>query len=162
MGLDLVECPDPVAQFTGRLVIERFARLEHALGQTLLDLAVLAGKKIAHLADHGVVIGLLDSSTAGPGAALDLVLQAGAGARGEHAVGTGAKRKGALQRRQGLVDCACRGEWPKISALALARATMLGDLRPGVIAAQQDVGIGFVVAKKNIEPGLETFDQVTL
>jgi len=37
---------------------------------------------------------------------------------------------------------------------------MFGDLRPGVAAAEQDVGIGLVVAKKDIEAGLEALYQV--
>ena len=79
--LDVGQRADAVAQHRGALELEVGRGLVHALRQRLLNLAVAAAQKAAHLVDDGVVLGLVDAADAGRRAALDLVLQAGPRAR---------------------------------------------------------------------------------
>jgi hypothetical protein len=88
--LDVGERANAIAQHRGLLEMEFGGGLVHALRQRLLDLAIAAPQEVAHLADDGVVVRLLDTGDARRGAALDLVLQAGPRAGREHAVGAGA------------------------------------------------------------------------
>ena len=86
--------------------------------------------------------------------------QAGAGAGGEHAVGTGAQQKGLLQDGQGLGDGMGRGEGAKILAFGVAVAPVLDDLRKGVVPGDQNVGEGFVVTQQDVVAGFQLLDQV--
>ena len=101
---DVGQGADAVAQDGGALELQIGRSLLHALRQGLLDLAIAAPQETADVLDDGVVLGLLDSADAGRGAALDLELQAGPGARGKDAVRTGAQREGALQGVERAVD----------------------------------------------------------
>ena len=127
----------------------------------LLDFAVAAAQEAAHLVDDARTR-LVDAADAGRRAALDLVLQAGPRARGEHAVGAGAQRKGALQGIERAVDRGGRGEGAEILVARLARAAMLGELRPFGVAADHDVGKRLVVAQQHVEARPEALDQVVL
>ena len=112
--------------------------------------------------DDRVVLGLLDAADAGRRAALDLVLQAGPRAGREHAVGAGAQREGALQGVERAVDRGGRGERAEILVARLARAAVLGELRPFGVAADDDVGERLVVAQQHVEARPEALDQVVL
>src|SRR3546814_16234571 len=84
------------------------------------------------------------------------------GAGREHGVAAVAQQEGALQRGDRAIDRAGRGERAEIVPLAGARASVLGDLRVGVVAAHQDVRERLVVAQQYVEPGLPALDQVAL
>ena len=160
--LDVGQRADAVAQHRGALELEVGRGLVHALRQRLLDLAVAAAQKAAHLVDDGVVLGLVDAADAGRRAALDLVLQAGPGARREHAVRAGAQREGALQGVERAVDRGGRGEGAEILVGRVAHAAVLGELRPFGVAADDDVGKRLVVAQQHVEARPEALDQVVL
>ncbi len=162
MRLDLRQRPDAVAQYRGALEFEIGRGLFHALRQCLLDLAVAPTQEAAHLLDDRGVLVLFDAPHARRRAALDLVLQAGPGARREHAVGTGAQREGALQRVERAVDRSGRGERPEVLVAGLARAAVLGELRPFGVAADDDIGKRLVVAQQHVEARPEALDQVVL
>src|SRR5690606_16426397 len=87
---------------------------------------------------------------AGRGAALDLEEQARAGAALIEGIGAGAQEERPLQRVDRARDRASRGERAEIGALARARAAMLGDLRSRMVAGNEDVRKGLVVAQKHI------------
>ena len=106
--------------------------------------------------------GLSMRPDAGRRAALDLVLQAGPRAGREHAVRAGAQREGALQRVERAVDRGGRGERAEILVARLARAAVLGELRPFGVAADDDVGERLVVAQQHVEARPEALDQVVL
>src|SRR4029079_5045769 len=111
-----------------------------ALAERLLDLAIASAQKVAQFANDGVVLGLVDAAHAGRRATLDLILQAGPGAGREHAIGAGAQREGALQGVERAVHRGRRSERPEILVAGLARAAVLGKLRPFGVATDDDVG----------------------
>ena len=160
--LDVGQRADAIAQHRRTLEFEVGRSLVHALRQRLLDLAVAPAQKAAHLVDDGAVLGLVDAADAGRRAALDLVLQAGPGARREHAVGAGAQREGALQGVERAVDRGGRGEGAEILVGGIAHAAVLGELRPFGVAADDDVGERLVVAQQHVEARPEALDQVVL
>ena len=108
------------------------------------------------------IVGFADFPGAGRGAALDLVEQAGAGAIGVKAVRAGAQKKGALQGVQGAIDGPDARERTEIISLPVARAAMLGDLRRGMIAGEQNIGKRFVVAHQDVEARLHLLDEIRL
>ena len=162
MRLDLGQRADAVAQYGSALELEIGRCLFHALRQRLLDLAVAPAQEAAHLLDDRCVLLLLDAADARRRAALDLELQAGPGARREHAVGAGPERKGALQRVERAVDRGGGGEGAEILVAGLARTAVLGELRPVGIAADDDIGKRLVVAQQHVEARPEALDQVVL
>ncbi len=92
--------------------------LLHLAGQLLFHQMAAAGQEVAGLAHQLGIAGKIDLAGAGAGAAADLIEQAGPGAAFEEAVGAGADQEGALQRRDGAIDRAGRGERPEITARA--------------------------------------------
>jgi len=130
--LDLCQRADAIAQHGSRLELQRLRRFVHARRQRLLDLAIAATQEAAHLVDDGGVLGLVDAADARRRAALDLVLQAGPRARGEHAVGAGAQRKGALQGIERAVDRHREAKGPKYSFPASRAPRCLASCGQGV------------------------------
>src|ERR1700752_40586 len=98
-----------------------------------------AGEEFGRLAHQLGVAGKIDLARAGPGAAADLVEQAGPGAALEERVGAGADQKRALQRRDGAVDRAGGSEGAEVAARPRLRAAVFQDLRRPVIARDQNV-----------------------
>ncbi len=85
--LDLRQRPDPIA-IGGRLLIGLpIGCFLHAPRQAPLDVLAPARQEIPRLSDQGVVFFRPDAPDARRGAALDLILQARAGARREDGVG---------------------------------------------------------------------------
>ena len=160
--LDMGQRANAVAQHRGPFEFEIVGGPVHALRQRLLDLAVAAAQEAAHLVDDAAIFHRIDAPDTGRRAALDLVLQAGSGARREHAVGAGAQREGALQGVERPVDRGSRGEGAEILVALLAHAAVLGELRPLGVAADHDVGERLVVAQQHVEARLEALDQVVL
>ena len=124
--------------------------------------AALAGQKRAGLAHEFGIFGLADFAGAGRRAALDLIEQAGPRAIGVKAVRAGAQQKSALQGVQGAIDGPDAREGTEILSLPVARAAMLGDLRRGMIAGEQDIGKRLVVAHQDIETRLHLLDEIRL
>ena len=160
--LDLCQRTDAIAQDRSPFEFERGGSLVHALGQRLLDFAVAAAQEPAHLVDDRRVFRFFDAADARRRAALDLVLQTGSRARREHAVGARAQREGALQGVERAVDGCGRSEGTEIFVARLTHATVLGELRPLGVAADDDVGERFVVAQQHVEAWPEALDQVVL
>ncbi len=136
------------------------ARLLHVSGDLALHLLAVAGQEVARLIDQPVVVFAGDAPDAGGAAALDLKKQTGPRARSEHRVRAGAQQKRALHQRQGFVDGAGRGEGTEIFAFPAPRAAMLDDLRPFMVARDQDVGEGLVVLEQDVVARPELLDQV--
>ncbi len=103
-----------------------------------------------------------DPADAGRRAALDLVLQAGPGARGEDAVAAAAQGERLEQGVERVVDRTGRGERPEILGLRPLGAAMLADQRELVAGAQEDVGEALVVAQDDVERRPVPLDQVGL
>ena len=134
--------------------------LLHLAGELLLHRPAAAGQEVGRLAHQLGVAGEIDLAGAGAGAALDLVQQARPGAAFEERIGAGAHQERALQRGDGAVDRADRGERPEIAPRPRLRAAMLQDLRRPVIAGDQDVGKRLVVAQQHVEARPQLLDQI--
>src|SRR3546814_14106924 len=89
------------------------------------------------------------SDLAGRRAALDLVHEAGPRAGRIDGIAAGTQQEGALQRGDGAVDRAGRGEGAEVVTLAVVGAAMLGDLRDSVVGGQWDVGERIVVEQQD-------------
>ena len=158
--LDAGQGPDAVAPERGLLVFEGLGGGVHAFGELVLDFVGLAGQEPGREADLVGVFGLADPPDAGRGAALDLVLQARPAAGGEHRIRAGAQHEGAGEGRDGPVDRPGGGEGAEIVGFAFARAAVLGELRPVVVAGQHDVREALVVAQQDVEARLQLLDEV--
>ena len=121
---------------------------------------LVAREEVEGLSDQPVVVVRRDLAGAGRAAALDLVEQAGPGAADELAVRAVAQQERLFQLVQSAVDCAGAGEGAEVVALFLLRAAMLLDLGKSVVATDEDIGEGFVVAQQHVVLGLELLDQV--
>src|SRR5262249_35822533 len=119
----------PVAQHRGALKIERLGRAVHFACQFFSHDTALARQERLRLTHQLLIDGTRYLVRAWRRAALDLVKQAWPGTAVEHRIRTGADQEGALQRRDGPIHCIDGRERPKIVARAIARATMLQDLR---------------------------------
>ncbi len=158
--LDMGERLDPVAQAGGSLEIERFSRLLHAGAQRLADRAAAARQESLGVVHEGHVAGVVDAADARGAAPLDLIEQAGTGAGLEHRIRAGAQQEGALERVERAAHRAGRGEGAEIIAFPRARAAMFHHLREGVVARQQDVGEGFVVAQQHVVARPVALDEI--
>src|SRR5690606_2443339 len=107
--------------------VECFGGSLHPLAPGVENVTVAAAEEVARLVHQRQIVGLRDALDAGRRAALDLVLQAGAGAAGKLAVAAAAQRKGPRQRVQRDMDGTRRGEGAEILARDIPRAAMLGD-----------------------------------
>ena len=162
MRLDEGERLQPVAQGGRALEVQGFACRLHLCAQARLHIAALAREKILGQLDQAQIVRRRDPVHAGRRTALDLVEQAGSRTVGEDAVGAGAEQEGALQRSDGPMDRAGRGEGAVVIALPVARAPVLGDLRRGGVAGDQDVGERLVVAQQHVVARHQLLDQVDL
>ena len=149
-----------IPQPGGFLEIEGIARALHAGSQLLRDL--LAAPLEAH---HGVlyilaVVGFADVVDAGRAAALDLVLQAGSLAMGEHAVFAVADAKDLLHQRKALAHRGGAGVGAQVTAVATLLPNTL-ELERGVRVpiGDEDIGVRFVVAKQDVVRGPQLLDQ---
>ncbi len=167
--LDVGEGPDAVAIGGGGLELQRRARRLHRGGEALADAGVAAREEILGLADVRRVVLGRHAADARRAAALDLVQQAGAGARGERAVGARAQQERALQRIERAVHRAGRGERAVIDSAFVARAAVLDDARPALRALERrarsgggdvDVGERLVVAQQHVVARLQALDEV--
>ena len=160
LRLDRRQRRQPVAIERRGLEFEFGRGLFHFAGQLLLDRAAAAGQEILGLAHQFGIAGKIDLAGARPRTAPDLIEQAGPGAAFEKRVGAGAHQEGALQRGDGAVDRAGRGERPEIAPGPRLRAAMLEDLRRPMIAGDQDIGKRFVVAQLHVEARPQLLDQI--
>ena len=158
--LDVVESANAVAQAGSALELKGFGSVLHAPGETVLDLPGLALEKGAGLSRQVLVVLVVGKPDTGRHAALDLVLQAGPGAVAQHVITAASERKRLLQGRDGPVDRTGAGKGTEVVALPAPRPAMLDDLRPPVVATQQDVGEGLVVSQDDVVARLELLDEV--
>ena len=70
------------------------------------------------------------------------------------------QQKGAGQLGDRAVNSTCRSEGAKPFSLPLARAAMLGQLWPIVIARQHDIGKALIITKQNIETRHHRLDEI--
>jgi hypothetical protein len=159
-GLDVAHRLDPVAKARCRFEVQRVRRRGHFRHQLVLHGTAFAMQEILCFPHQLSIGGLIEPADTRRTAALDLEQQAGAGARREHRVRTGAQQKCALQCVQGAGHRAGTGEGPEIEALRAFGAAMFQQLWKRVILAQQDVGKAFVVAIGHVVTRLELLDQV--
>src|SRR3546814_20404192 len=87
----------------------------------------VAGQEPARLGHYVSVVGRRDALDAGRRAAFDLVHEAGPRAGRIDGIAAGTQQEGALQRGDGAVDRAGRGEGAEVVTLAVVGAAMLGD-----------------------------------
>src|SRR6266404_4384194 len=132
----------------------------HFARQLLLHQMAAAGQEILGFAHQVGIAGKIDLAGARPRTAADLIEQAGPGAARKKPVGAGADQKSALQRRDGAIDRARRGERPEIRSGPRLRAAMLEDMRRPMIARDQDIGKRLVVAQLHVEARTQLLDQV--
>ena len=158
--LDVAQGAQAVAVDGRLLEIQLACGCFHLRGHPFTDLAALAGEEGVGFRHQARVIIMADFAGAGGGAALDLEQQAGAGAGVIDRVGARAQQEGLLQGVQRAVDRAGGGEGAEIVALAAARAAMLEDLRHLVVAGDEDIGEGLVVAQLHIVARAQLLDEV--
>ncbi|MGY4482733.1 hypothetical protein ACVWWR_001924 [Bradyrhizobium sp. LM3.2] len=96
----------------------------------------------------------------GPGAAADLVEQAGPAAALEEGIRAGADQERALKRGDGAVDGAGGGERAEIATGTGLRAAVLQDLRRPMVAGDQNIGKRLVVAQLHVEARPKLLDEV--
>ena len=154
--------PQPVAIHGGGLVVHLRGRRLHPRGQAPVQVGIPPGQEIARLVHQGGIGGRVDAADAGGGAALDLVLQAGAGPGGEIAIAAAAQGKDTGQGRQRAVHRAGGRKGAEIIALHGLGTAILGDPRKVMVVADQDVGEGLVVPQDDIVVRLQALDQVRL
>ena len=160
VGLHLGERSDAVADAPGDLELKSVARYLHALRQTRLHLAAVAGQEFVRFADQCRVVFPTDAIDAGCAAALDVELQAGPRPAAEDVVRTVAQQKGALERGDGPVHSAGRREGTEITPVAFARASMFDQLGEIVVLGDQDVRESLVVAQQHVVTRPQLLDQI--
>ena len=159
-ALHLGQRADPVAQRRRALELHRLRGRLHLGRELFLHLCRAAREEAFGIGDRGGIAGAVDMADAGPRTPLDLVEQAGPRPAVEHRVRAVAQKERLLKLVQRPVHGARTGEGPEIDALLGLGATVLLDLRKGVILGDEDVGETFVVAQKHVVLGLELLDQV--
>ena len=162
---DVRERLEAVADAGGHLEFEACRRVRHRRLELILDGIAAPGQELPRLLEQLPVLGRADPPDARRRAPLDLVLQAGPRAVVEDAVGAGAQRKGAQQRRERLVDRAGRRERPEIVAVLALRPAMPADARKRLLLgglADVDVGERLVVAQDDVERRPVPLDHVAL
>ena len=162
MRLDRGQRPNPIAVAARLLEVQQLARCLHASGEIALDPLRVALQEVARLRDQGGVVVFADAADARRRAPLDLVQQAGTGARGEHRVGAASQQKCALQRGKSSVYRPRRGERPEVITLSGLRAAVLQYARERMIGGHQDAGERLVVAQQDIVTRPQALDQVRL
>ena len=149
----------------GDLELEACRGVRHRRLELILDGIAAPGQELPRLLEQLPVFGRADPPDARRRAPLDLILQAGPRAVVEDAVGAGAQRKGAQQRRQGLVDRAGRRERPEIVGVLTLRPTVPADARKRLLLGgfpDIDVGERLVVAQDDVERRPVPLDHVAL
>ena len=157
--LDRAQGHDLIAQHRRHLVALRLRRRLHGRFQTLQHLLFLAFQEQPRLLHVLKIAFIPDQANAGRGAALDLVEQARTGPVVENAVLAGAQPEHFLKQLHAFPHRAGIGERPKIPVLLVGRAAKIPQPRVAV-AAQHNVGIGFVVAEQNVVARRQRLDQV--
>ena len=159
-GLDLGQRLDPVAQGCGAFKLHLFAGFGHLTRKIGLHIGGLALQEALGIGNEGGIALWTDLGHTGSRTALDLKLQAGAGAPVKHGVRAVAQQKDLLQLIERPGHGPCRSKGAEIAALFRFLAAMLLDLGEGMLFADQDIGKAFVVAQQNIVARFELFDQV--
>ena len=159
--LELVHGGELIAQARGGFELLGFGGGHHARGERALQLGVAAFEKKLRIAD-GVFVGLGggESLDAGAEAAVNVVLQAGAGmiAR-EIDLATG-QQKAAMNEFDHAVGEVAGKVRAVIGRAVLAQAARDEDLGKAVGECELDVGVGLVVAQQDVESRLALLDEI--
>ena len=160
--LDAPEGGDLVAQDRGALEVQGGGSGLHGRRQIIDDLTGAAIEELDGVVHVRGVVGRADQGDAGPAAALDLVLEAGARAGAKEAVLALAHRKQLLQELQGLAHRRGAGVGPEEAPRPLARPAVEGEPREDILGGQIDVRIALVVAQQDVVARLQGLDEVAL
>ena len=164
---------DLVAHLGRLLKFELVGTRHHARLQRLQQLLRFAAQQRLGMLHVGGIGLRRNQVHAGPGAALDLVQQAGPGAVGKHRVFAGAQPKDLLQQLDGFFHRPGAGVRAKVAVLFVHRPTVVRHARkdlPWRIAARVgarragdlEVGVALVVAEQDVELGIQRLDEVVL
>mmetsp|Transcript_44541 Transcript_44541/g.104556 ORF Transcript_44541/g.104556 Transcript_44541/m.104556 type:complete len:403 (-) Transcript_44541:1288-2496(-) len=154
-GLDLV------AHLGRQLVVLAVGEGHHLLLQRRHDLVGLAAKKALGAGHVAGVVPRLAGRHAGPGAALDLVQQAGTAAVVEDAVLAGAQLEDLLHQLDGFLHRPGAGKGAEVLMAPIHRAAVVAHPREGVVAELQ-IRVALVVPEQDVEARVQRLDQVVL
>ena len=160
MGLNAGHGLDAVAVLGRQFELQRVRRRLHALGQVGLHGPGSAGQEIPRLTDKIGVVVLGNAPDAGRRTTLDLIQQAGPGASGKDVVRARAQQERPLQHVERVIDRPNGSERPEVVARPRFRPPVFHHLGIVVVAGDQDVGEGFVVAQKDVVARRVALDQV--
>ena len=150
-----------VAQARGSFELLGFGGSHHAGGERALQLSVAAFEKELRVA-HGFLVDLGRGKAfdAGAKAAMNVVLQAGAGmiAR-EIDLATGDK-KAAMDELDHAIGEVAGKVGAEVGGAVLAQAAGDKDLGKAVGEGELDVGVGLVVAQQDVEARLALLDEI--
>ena len=126
------------------------------VGQHLIGLAL---QEIAQLADDETIILFGNGPDARPGAAFDVVVEAGPFVLAGDLALAIEVGKHSPQQVEGLVHRVRRGVRPVIACAVVAHPPRDGDTREIVLPGDLDVGIAFVVLEPHVEARAVLFDE---
>ncbi len=159
--LELVDGGELVAEAGGGFELLGFGGGDHAAGEGALKLGVAAFEKELGVLDGvGVELGGGESFDAGAEAAVNVVLEAGAGVvAGKIDLATG-DEKAAMDELDDAPGEVAGKVRAVVGGAVLAQAAGHKDFRIAVGEGELDVGIGLVVAEENVEAGMALLDEV--
>ena len=127
--------------------------------QTVHHFLRFACQEALGIADIAGIVSALPFRHARPGAASDLVQQAGSTAVVEDRVLAGAQFENLLDQLDRLFYRPGTREGPEVAVALVDRATVIADARIS-LAAELQIGIALVVAEQDIELGVQSLDQI--
>ena len=159
--LKLMDGGKLVAEARGGFELLGFGGGVHAGGEGAFELGGTAFKKKLRVADGvGVKLGGGEAFNAGAEAAVDVVLQAGAGmVAGEIDLATG-NEKAAMDELDDAIGEVAGKVGAVVGGAVLAQAAGDEDFGKAVGQRELDVGVGLVVAEQDVEAGLALLDEV--
>ena len=123
------------------------------------ELGLATTQKLRGIIDINGVIVFADQVDAWPAAAIDLMQQTGPGAVGKNRVLASTQQEDFLQNLHGLFDCPRTWERTKVLIFFINCAAIVGHARK-ITTRQFQVGIRFIVTKKNIKSRLLSLDEI--
>ena len=158
-------CPVPPARRQFELKVG--GRIPHPGLEALQDGRGIAIEEHGELVDQARVLVVLDMAGARPGAAFDVVHQAGpaqALVPGELGVAATAHRERAQQQVQRLADGVSMGVGPEVAVGGTGVGPAPAHRRPRPLLSHREhqEGVALVVAQAHVEPGLVLLDEAVL
>ncbi len=131
----------------------------HLLLDVLQHVAAAAFEEEQRLVDDlAVLLGRAVSGARGD-AALDVVVEAGAGVGAGDRLGAGAPGEELLHHVERAPHRARRGVWPEVARAVLLDAAGDGDARPVLLHVDLEVGVVLVVLEADVVDGLVALDE---